>query len=154
MDARLVITGIALFFTGYAQATPLFSFFGVKVDILLSLAVLVALSPRSLYERAFLVIVGSAGFAIGAGIVPALVFFSSIFFTAYVVRRAVPWQPFLVGGALTLLFSFLVPVALGWDVALRLAPLTAREALYNLMAFAALYALMPPRYARYGRNQF
>ncbi len=151
MGTRLAAAGLALFLAAYAGVTPLFSLFGTKADVALALAVLLAFSFGSFYECAFLALMGACGLAAGIGFVHALLFFSAVFAMAEGVRRAVPWRPFLAGCALVLFFSFLTYVSSDWASAARLAPQFAREALCNLAAFAALYALMPPRNARHGR---
>ncbi|MSR73795.1 MAG: hypothetical protein EXS60_01955 [Candidatus Pacebacteria bacterium] len=151
MDARLAGTGIALFLVGYAQASPLFTLFGAKANIVLALAILVAFSFNAFYEYIFLVLVAACGLAAGIGFIQAFLFFAAVFAMAQGARRALPWQPFLVGCMLVIFFSLLTYVSLDWGLMVRLAPPAAREALYNLMVFVALYALMPPRYARHGR---
>ncbi len=154
MDTRLAVTGLALFLAAYAQATPLFSLFGVKPDIALVLAVLAAFSFSSFRACAFLVLCGALGLASGAGFPQALLFFAAVFTTAQGVRRAVPWQPFLSGCAVVVFFAFLTYLSPDWNLVMRLAPQFAREALFDVTAFGALYALVPPRHARYGRYQF
>lgn len=151
MDTRLAGMGFALFLVAYAQASPLFTLFSVKADVALALAVLFALSFSTLYECAFLVFASACGLATGIGFVQALLFFAAVFVTTQGVRHALSWQPFLVGCVLVLFFSFLTYFSTDGALLMRLAPTAMREALYNLTVFAALYALIPPRYARHGR---
>ncbi|MDO8582739.1 MAG: hypothetical protein Q7R63_01975 [bacterium] len=148
MDTRLVGTGIALFLCAYAQASPLFTLFGVRVDVALALAVLTAFSFGALYECAFLVIAAAYGLSAGIGFVPALLFFAAVFAITQGVHRAMPWQPFLAGCAIVLFFSFLTYVSLDSRLMVSLALPAAREAFCNVAVFAALYAFVPPRYAR------
>ena len=148
MDTRLAGAGIALFLAAYAQASPLFMFFGVTVNVALALAVLFAFSFSTFYECGFLALLAACGLAVGIGFVPALLFFTAVFATVQGVRRALPWQPFLAGCAIVLFFSFLTYVSLDWNLMARLAPVAARDALCSVVVFAALYALIPPRYAR------
>lgn len=152
MDTRLAGTGVALFFAAYAQVSPLFTFFGVKANIALAFAVLAAFSFTTLRECSFLALASACGLAAGIGFVQAILFFAAVFAMAQGMRRALPWQPFLAGAALLVFFTFLTYVSADLNLMARLAPPAAREALYNVAVFAALYALMPPRYARHGRR--
>ncbi len=151
METRLVGAGTALFLVSYAQATPLFTLFGVKVNIALALAVLAAFSFNALREYALLAFAAACGLALGIGFFPALLFFVVIFATTHGVRRVFSWRPLLAGCALVIFFTLLTYFSTDFGLIARLAPRMAREALYNVAAFALLYALMPPRYARHGR---
>lgn len=152
MEARLIGTGIGLFLVAYAQVSPLFTFFGVKANIALALAVLAAFSFTTLRECSFLALASACGLTAGIGFIQAILFFATVFAMVQGMRRVLPWQSFLAGAALIIFFTFLTYVSVDWGLMARLAPQFAREALYNLTVFAALYALMPPRYARHGRG--
>lgn len=151
MDSRLVYAGCALFFAAYAQLSPLFSLFGVKVDSALVLAIFFAFFVRTFFEGAFLVVCAAFGLAYGIGLIQSLLFFSAIFVVGQGVRRVVPWQPFLSGCTLVLFFSFLTYVSFDWGLVIRFASQFAREALYNIMLFALVYFFLSRYYARQGR---
>ena len=151
MGARLVSTAIALFFTAYAQSSPLFSIFGIRPNVVLAFAVLAGFSFTVAAEYAVLVSASALGFASGIGFPQACIFFALIFMLARVVREMAPLRLFLSGSVLVIVFSFLIYTSLGWDMVARLAPLAAREALCNVAVFAVLYALLPPHYVRKGK---
>lgn len=151
MDSRLGVAGIGLFLVAYAQTTPLFSVFGVELNNALALAIVLAFSYDTFYEYAFLALAGALGLASGIGFFPAILFFAVIFAVTNGVRRFVPWQPLLSGIALVLFFTFVTSISLDWHLFVRLAPQFVREALFNGAVFAALYALIPPHYARQRR---
>ena len=148
MDTRLAGAGITLFLAAYAQVSPLFMFFGATANVALALTVLFAFSFSTFYECAFLALAAACGLAAGIGFVPALLFFAAVFAMTQGMRRAAPWQPFLAGCAIVLFFSFLTYVSLDSRLMARLAPAAARDAFCSVAVFAALYALVPPRYAR------
>ena len=152
MEARLVGAAVALFFAAYAGTTPIFLLSGVKVGVAIALAVFAAFSFGSLYECALLAFAGACGLGMGMGFIPSILFFAAIFFMTQAAHRFMPWQPFLVGCALVIFFSFLTYVSLDWALVVRLAPQFAREALYNLAVFAGLYLLIPPIHARQRRG--
>lgn len=154
MDARLIGMAVALFFAAYAETTPLFLLFGVKADCALALAVLAAFSFESFRECALLALAGACGLAMGGGFIPSILFFAGVFTMARAAYRAIPWQPFLVGCTLVIFFSFLTYVSADWALVMRLAPQFAREALYNVIAFAGLYLLVPSIHARNRRYKF
>lgn len=139
MDSRLGFAGIAFFLVAYAQTTPLFSFFSIKPNGVLILAIVLALSYGMLYEYAFLIFLGAAGLAPGIGVPHALFFCVTVFAVTRGILRIAPWQPFISGLALVFVFSFLIYG--------RLAFPAAREAVFNVAAFAALYAFIPSGYA-------
>lgn len=151
MDSRLVYAGCALFFAAYAQVSPLFSLFGVKMNSALVLAIFFAFFVRTFFEGVFLVVCAALGLAQGIGLIQSLLFFSAIFVVGQGVRRAVPWQPFLSGCALVLFFSFLTYISFDWGLVARLLPQFAYEAVYNITAFALVYFFLSRYYARQGR---
>ena len=151
MDSRIIYSGLALFVTAYAQTTPLFFVFGVKANVVLVLAVLSAFSVRTLYASVFFVVCATLGLMSGAGFIQSILFFSLVFATVQVVRRAVPWQPFLSACVLVLFFSCLTYASLDGGVIIRSAPQFAREALYNLITLAIIYAFLPHYHAQQGR---
>jgi hypothetical protein len=151
MDTRLVIASIALFLIAYVQSSPLFFAFGIKLDVVLALAVLVALSYETVSEYAVLIIAGALGLTFGIGFPQALLFFSAIFILTRGVREMAPLRPFLFGSVLVIFFSFLTYTSLDWGIAASLVSQAFREALCNVIVFATLYAFLPPRYVRKGR---
>lgn len=152
MDARLAGTAIALFLVGYAQATPAFVLFGVKANMTLALAAYAALSFGSAYECALLAFAAAAGVSAGMDFGSGILFFGAVFAAARTAYRTVPWQPFLAGAALVTAFSFVPYLSFDISRIALLAPAAAREALYNLAAFAGIYALVPRTNARHGRR--
>ncbi len=151
MDSRLIRNGLLLFIVAYAQTTPLFAVAGVKVNVALVIAVLIAFSVRTLYECAFLSVCVALGLASGAGFVQALLFFLAVFFSAYILRIVLPWQPFLSALTLALFFTALSSISLDWEFFIRYAPQFARETLYNGITLAVLYAFISHYHARQGR---
>lgn len=152
MDTRLTGYAIALFLVAYAGTTPLFSFFGAHINVALALAAVIAFSLRSPYEYALASLAGAAGLAAGLGVFMSLLFFGGFFIALYAVRHAVPWQPYLIGCGLVLIFSFVTYGSADFALMARLAPVFVREALYNVTAFSVLYLLMPISNARQGRR--
>ncbi len=150
MDSRLAYAGCALFFTAYAQVSPLFSFFGVKVNGALVLAVFFSLFIRTVFEGVFLVVCAALGLASGIGMVLSLLFFSVIFIIGQGMRRMVPLQPLVSGCALVLFFSLVIYASLDWGLIVRLAPQFARDALYAMTAFIICYIFLSRYYARQG----
>ena len=143
-----------MFFVAYAQTTPLFFVFGVVPNVALALAVAVAFSYGKPSEYAFLAVSGALGLASGIGVFAAFLFFTSIFFAAWAVRRFLPWQPLISGIALVAFFSFATYIFPDPRLFPSLASQFAREIACNIALFMISHAVMSPYYARRRRYQF
>ncbi len=143
MDFRLAGASIALFLAAYAQSSPLFFIFGVRLDVALVLAVLMALSFTTVFEYTVLILVGTLGLAFGVGFPQALLFFLAIFILTRGVQLVMPWQHIFLGSILVIFFSLLTYIP-------HLAPLALREAFCSVVLFITIYALTPSHYVRKG----
>lgn len=151
MDFRLIRNCFILFAVAYAQTTPLFILFGIKADVVLVLAVLMAFSVHTVYESVLLAVCASLPFASGLGSIQSLLFFCAIFFSAYGMRAIVPWQPFFSAFVLVLFFTFLSYVSFDTDFIVRFAPQFALESFYNGIMLIVFYAIVSHYHVRQGR---